>query len=261
MWCYQNLATNAQPNCNAQLAKSGGVASTGNFVDFRDESSRDWQRNSDGLGRIASIMEPNGSSNTPSMQTTYTYDVLGDLTGVAQTGNTAKDTPRAARSFTYDSLARLLTANNPEAGTMSYTYDLNSNLISRTQPLVNAASGTQTIRYCYDALNRKTVEYTGAIVNNCTSPSQITLANLMSGYTYDTTSLGTPPNNAIGQLTDALEYTSSTTVWERSPYQFDKMGRLLNERQCAFGSCTTAYSFTYSYDLAGNILSSVFLHL
>ena len=107
MWCYQNLATNAQTNCNAQLAKTGSAASTGSFVDFRDESSRDWQRNSDGLGRLASVMEPNGNSNAPSMQTTYTYDVLGDLTGVAQTGNTAKDTARAPRSFTYDSLSRL----------------------------------------------------------------------------------------------------------------------------------------------------------
>jgi RHS repeat-associated protein len=256
MWCYQNLATNLQTNCHAQLAKTGGIASTGSFMDFRDESSRDWQRNSDGLGRLASVIEPNGSSNTPSMQTTYTYDVLGDLTGVAQTGNTAKDTPRAPRSFTYDSLARLLTATNPESGAMSYTYDPNSNMLSRTQPLVNAASGTETIRYCYDTLNRKTAEYTGAIVTNCTSSSQITLANLISAYIYDTTSLGTPPNNAIGQLTDELEYTSSTKVWERSPYQFDKMDRLLKEQQCAFGSCTTTYPFTYSYDLAGNILST-----
>ena len=256
MWCYQNLATTAQTNCNAQAAKTGSGASNGSFVDFRDEGSHDWQRNSDGLGRLASVMEPNGSTNTPTMQTTYAYDVLGDLTGVTQTGNTSKDTARAARSFTYDSLARLSTANNPESGAVSYTYDANSNMLSRTQPLVNATAGTETIRYCYDALDRKTAEYTGSLVANCTSPSQITLANLISAYSYDTTTLGTPPNYAIGQLTDEQEYTSGTSVWERSPDQFDKMGRVLDERQCTFGSCAKYLSFGYTYDYAGNPLTA-----
>lgn len=259
MWCYQNLATNSQTNCHAQLAKTGSAVSNGSFVDFRDELSHDWQRNSDGLGRLASVMEPNGSGNAPSMQTTHTYDVLGNLTGVTQTGITSgsnKDTPRAPRTFTYDSLSRLATATNPETGAISYTYDANSNQLSRTQPLVNATSGTQTLRYCYDALNRKTAEYTGSLVGNCTSPSQITLANLISAYTYDTTSLGTPPNNAIGQMTDALEYTAGTAIWERSPYQFDKMGRLLNEQQCTFGSCSSYLSFGYTYDYASNVLNA-----
>ena len=250
-WCYMGLVTTAQTNCNAQLSSS----STGSFVDFMDESGNDWQRNSDGLGRLASVMEPNGVSATPSMQTTYTYDVLGDLLTVAQTGN-GTDSPRAARLFSYDSLSRLLTALNPESGSISYTYDLDGDLLTRTQPLVNASSGSQTINYCYDHLNRKTAEYTGTLVANCTSSSQVATANLISAYTYDTTSLGSSPNYPIGHLTDEMEYTAGTGVWERSPYQYDTMGRLLNEQQCSFGSCTTPYPFAYQYDYAGNLLST-----
>jgi YD repeat-containing protein len=61
-WCYMNVATSSQTNCHAQLAKTSGKASTGSFVDFQDESGNDWQRNSDGLGRLASVMEPNGAT-------------------------------------------------------------------------------------------------------------------------------------------------------------------------------------------------------
>jgi RHS repeat-associated protein len=253
-WCYMGVAINAQTNCNTQLALTGGTASTGTWTDFQDESGNDWQRNFDGLGRLASVMEPNGVAATPSMQTTYTYDALGNLLTAGQKGN-GTDTPRANRSFTYDSLSRLMTALNLESGTTSYTYDANNNMLTRTQPLVNAATGTETINSCYDALNRKTAEYTGSLVTNCKSSSQIATANLLAAYTYDTTSLGSA-NNSIGHLTDAIEYTSGTSVWERSPYHYDTMGRLLNEQQCALGSCTAPYSFAYTYDYSGDVLST-----
>jgi RHS repeat-associated protein len=271
-WCYMDLKTTGQTNCNAQLSS----ISTGSFVDFMDESGNDWQRNSDGLGRLTNVMEPNGSSSThgtPSMQTTYSYDVLGNLLNVAQTGNTSSvppDAPRIPRSFNYDSLSRLVCASNPEnspaacpatasnnytVGTTAYAYDADSNVLTRTQPLVNASSGSQAINYCYDQLNRKAAEYTGSLVANCISWSQVSVGNRLSAYTYDTSSIsGTA--NAVGHLTDEIEYMAGTSVWERSPYGFDTMGRLTGEQQCAFGSCTAPYPFTYAYDYAGNLTST-----
>jgi RHS repeat-associated protein len=283
-WCYLDLATNTQSNCNAQLAKTNGSTSTGSWVDFMDESGNDWQRNSDGLGRLASVMEPNGTTAAPSMQTTYTHDALGNLLNVAQPGNTSSDSPRQARTFNYDSLSRLNCASNPEnslnisgyttyapcpttastsytAGTIAYSYNLDGDLLTRRQPEVDAvpASGpapSQSINYCFDQLNRKVAEYTGSLVANCTSSSQITAANLLSAYTYDTTSLGTAPTYSIGHVTDEIEYNTGSAVWERSPYQYDTMGRLLDEQQCAFGSCATVFPFTYTYDYAGDVLST-----
>ncbi len=252
-WCFENLATNGQTNCHAQLAKTGTSAAVGSFADFKDESGNDWQRNSDGLDRLTSVMEPNGAAAVPSMQTTYAYDVLGSLLTVAQAGN-GTDAPPTQRQFTYDTLSRLSTAFNPESGTASYTYDANGNVLTHTQPLVNQASGTQKLNYCYDALNRKVYEYIGSLISNCITTPPAT-ANLLSAYSYDTSGVsGTA--NAIGHMTDALEYTAGTAVWERSPFKYDTMGRLLSEQQCAFGSCTKPYPFAYTYDYAGNVLST-----
>lgn len=54
------------------------------------------------------------------------------------------------RDFTYSSLSRLLTATNPESGTLSYGYDPNGNLLTKTD-----ARGVKT-DYVSDALNRVT---------------------------------------------------------------------------------------------------------
>jgi len=62
-------------------------------------------------------MEPDGSLNitaTPTLETDYTYDPLNNLTRVSQTGGSL------VRSFSYDSLSRLITANNPESGLTCY---------------------------------------------------------------------------------------------------------------------------------------------
>ncbi len=75
-------------------------------------------------------------------QTSYSYDVLDDLTTVSQGVQT--------RSFVYDSLKRLTSATNPESGTAGYSYDNNGNLLTRTD-----ARGIVTT-LAYDALNRST---------------------------------------------------------------------------------------------------------
>ncbi|HEY2495882.1 MAG TPA: RHS repeat domain-containing protein [Candidatus Angelobacter sp.] len=38
------------------------------------------------------------------------------------------------RNFTYDSLGRLLTAQNPESGAITYAYDADGNLLQKTSP-------------------------------------------------------------------------------------------------------------------------------
>ena len=71
----------------------------------------------------------------------YTYDGLNDLKTVVQNGS-------RNRSFSYDSLKRLVSSTNPEAGTVNYYYDLNGNVVVKTD-----ARGTSSVYY-YDALNR-----------------------------------------------------------------------------------------------------------
>jgi len=72
----------------------------------------------DALGRLAEVDE-----GCPGCVTTYTYDVLGDLTNVFQGPQT--------RSFTYDFRKLLQSATNPESGTINYKYDAAGNLLGK----------------------------------------------------------------------------------------------------------------------------------
>jgi RHS repeat-associated protein len=101
----------------------------------------------------------NPTMSSPAV-TLYGYDALDRLTCVVQKNTdataftpTLSSCPTAPatwrpRWFTYDSLSRLLTATNPESGTLTYTYDANGNVATRK----DARNVTTT--YLYDNLNR-----------------------------------------------------------------------------------------------------------
>lgn len=144
------------------------------------------------VGVVSGSAPPSLSLSTPAI-TTYTYDALNNLLGVVQSSS-------RQRSFTYDSLSRLICASNPEnstascpatatsnytPGTTGYSYDLNGNLISKTSPLPNQSltANTVTATYVPDDLNRVTQKsfndgtpsityvYDGASTTACTLPS------------------------------------------------------------------------------------------
>jgi YD repeat-containing protein len=68
-------------------------------------------------------------------RTLYAYDALGNLLRVDQKGTAPSDSSQwRTRTFTYDSFSRLLTATNPESGTITYSYDADGNLLQKTSP-------------------------------------------------------------------------------------------------------------------------------
>ncbi len=262
-WCYNNLQTTGQTNCASHSAGSG------TWVDVADENGNDWWDNSDVLGRLTSVFEPNGTSTLPSMETDYTYDALGNLQSIIQNGVSGIDTPRTARTFNYDGLSRLLCASNPEnssascpttatstytPGTTGYTYDANGNLKVKTLPGLNGSSSAQLMEYCYDALNRMTYRYAYSGAITCTTPYSID----ESAYAYDGTLLsgslssGVTFQNAVGQMTDEQQIDSHTLVSERVAYNFDSMGRLKTEQQVPYGPASSSYTMNHTYDLLGN---------
>jgi RHS repeat-associated protein len=189
----------------------------------------------DGLGRLVEVDEPgtNGSLNQPppnqalpAQPTNYTYDVLGNLITVVQGSQT--------RTFTYDALSRLKTANNPESGAVNYTYDNNSNLETKT----DARSVVTT--FTYDGLNR---------VLTRTYPGNPTPAVT---YVYDSATPAVP--NSKGRL---VSVSSSATGFSSScSYtSYDAAGRVLTSTQTTDGQ---AYNFSYSYDLAGNMKTETY---
>ncbi len=105
-----------------------------------DQAGKARRSVSDGLGRLKQVIE---DPNALAFSTTYGYDARGNLKTVTQG-------TQPQRTFSYDSLSRLLSANNPESGPITYGYDANSNLKTKLD-----ARGITTT-YNYDALNRVT---------------------------------------------------------------------------------------------------------
>jgi YD repeat-containing protein len=163
-------------------------------------------------------------------------DALGNLLTVTQKGDPAVNSSSQwrVRNFTYNSLSQLLTAANPESGTITYSYDADGNLLQKTSPLANqTGTATQTVSYCYDALHRVTGKGYGA--QSCP------LAAPVVTYAYDS---GT---NAKGHLTSLADQAGSGS------YTYDIMGRMATETRSLIGANNAAISknMSYSYDLAG----------
>jgi RHS repeat-associated protein len=201
-----------------------------------DEAGKQRKSCVDGLARLIEVDEPQASTGSLSNPyiTLYSYDPLGNLLQVNQKGD---GTPAArVRAFTYDSLSRLLTANNPESGTISYQYDANGNLLQKTSPAPNqTGTATQTISYCYDMLNRETGRAYSA--QSCAS-GQLPSGTAVDSYTYDQGS------NGIGHLTSWSDQAGTGS------YTFDPLGRMTGETRTLNG---VQKSMSYSYNLDSSL--------
>ena len=152
-------------------------------------------------------------------QTSYEYDTLNNLKKVIQ------GTQQTNRTFSYSSLSRLLSAFNPESGTIAYEYDNNGNLTKK----IDARSISTS--YTYDALNRVTLRDYSDLTPDVT-------------YTYD---VGT---NARGELTKV-----SSTISMTEYTGFDLLGRVTAHKQTTDGD---AYTTDYSYNLSGGLVEQTY---
>lgn len=261
-WCYDDYTGYGQSNCHGRLSSLKGE-----WVDYADEKGNVWEHTTNSLEQLISVVEPNGSSQTPSMETDYSYDALNDLISANQNG-TGSGT--RTRSFTYDSLSQLITSQNPETGTVCYGqlsgstctsgYDANGNLLHKTD-----ARGVVT-NYSFDSLNRLTAK---------------TYSNAAQGMISSCFQFDTASQNGIGRLGSEWTQTndactsSSGSQSSRTIGAYDKMGRVLSEQQCALSYCTngsgpasppstptvncatlsSASGLQYCYDFAGNPLA------
>lgn len=157
------------------------------------------------------------SLNTP-LVTVYTYDPLDGLTVATQGVQN--------RTFSYDSLGRVLNATTPEAGTVGYSYTDFSAVLTRLD-----ARGVTTT-YAYDGLNRlKTVTYTG-------TPGAPTV-----NFNYDA---GGAAAFALGRMTSMTDGVGSET------YTYDALGRTTQLSKVISG---VTYPIQYGYNLASELLS------
>jgi len=231
----------------------------------------------------------NGSNNGPvlssTLATNYTYDVLGNLTGVVQGSQN--------RSYQYDGLSRLTQEITPEAGTVTLSYLSSgalcsgnpSNPCSRTAPAPNqTGSATVTTTYTYNTANQlkqKThSDTTGTETYTYgTSASSFNVGRLITmtdpsgseAYTYDrvgrvaqivktisSTNYTTKyAYNAADELT-SVTYPSGRVVY----YNYDNVGHLCQVAPSASSSCNATGAYlalpSGSYDAAGRPLSATY---
>lgn len=110
-----------------------------NEVTSTDPSGKTIRTVKDALDRIAQVIEAPG---TVGASTQYAYNPLGNLIQVNQGSQ--------VRTFSYDTMQKLVSSSQPEEGTVSYTYEDNGNLRTRTD-----ARGVVTT-FAYDVLDRLT---------------------------------------------------------------------------------------------------------
>ncbi|WP_263377299.1 DUF4329 domain-containing protein [Granulicella paludicola] len=237
---------------------SHGWSYLGNLTLETDEAGNNWARTVDSLGRLSQVRESVQLSTGPvanraggpscglvcspktqitgGLLTTYTYDLLNNLTLVNQVGDGVNDVART-RSFTYDSLSRLVTSLNPEThlicygqlttGTCQNSYDANNNLQYKTD------GRGSTVSYTYDALNRILTE---------------TASDLSRSFSYDSSMLasGIPATNPKGRV---VQMSNNNGAIES--YSYDSMGRITSEQECVAIGCGTVNA---QYDVAGNMV-------
>jgi RHS repeat-associated protein len=129
-----------------------------NTTTVTDQTGKSRKSVADGLGRLTQVFEDPAGLN---YETDYAYDALGNLLSVNQKGGSTNSSLWRTRTFTYDSLSRLLTSNNPEVGTFAYKYDLDANCASPNSfiGLLVSKTDARGIRTCaqYDGINREVV--------------------------------------------------------------------------------------------------------
>ena len=205
-----------------------------NATTVTDQAGKQRRSITNALGQLIRVDEPDagnqlGTASSPNQDTSYAYDTLNNLITVSQGAQT--------RTFTYSSLSRLLSATNPESGTISYGYDSNGNLLTKTD-----ARGVKT-DYVYDALNRVTNR--NYSTPGGTPPNYQATPNV--SYFYDNLP------NAKGKLIKITTGTGATPLSVTEYQEFDLLGRVKQSQQWVEG---TAYGvpMTYAYNLSGALI-------
>jgi RHS repeat-associated protein len=216
-----------------------------NTTTVTDQTGKSRESVTDGLGHLSQVFEDPGTSPHLNYETDYTYDALDNLLTVNQKGGDSNSAHWRTRTFTYDSLMRLLTSANPETGTITYKYDADTNCASPNSFLTLLVSKTDArgTRTCaqYDALNR------GTVLNYSNGDPTITT-------TYDQSAcLSLSACQNIGQKTSMTDAAGS----EAWAYQVDATNhRSVHANQRTTNSITK--TSTYYMNLAGNVTQAVY---
>ncbi len=229
----------------------------GNQVLVTDQSGKKRISETNALGHLKHVWEitPNDPTSYPGIEpvsfkgqslygyhTSYSYDTLDDLTNVSQESQGSQGS-QPPRQFVYDSLKRLISAVNPESGTIGYQYDPNGNLTQKTD-----ARGIVST-YIYDALNRNlSITYTN---DPAGTPA---VHRYFDGFRDGVNHQIPNSKGRLWQTETSGPAGSRTTV-----NSFDPLGRPENQsQQFHAGSEWKSFVLSATYNKAGNVLTQTY---
>jgi RHS repeat-associated protein len=226
---------------------------SGNTTTVTDQAGKSRKYVADSLNRVTAVFEDPVGLN---YETDYVYGTLSKLISVQQKGGVTDSAQWRRRTFTYDSLNRLVCSSIPEVspsascpttatgnyvpGTVGYSYDPVDNLLSRTSPAPNqTGTATVTISHCYDAMNRMTAKGYTYSPNSPPVCSNGTLPSPTATHSYDQSSYqGLSITNGVGRRTGMTD-SGGAEAWS-----YDSMGRVLADQRTT-GSITKSTTYVY----------------
>jgi YD repeat-containing protein len=223
-----------------------------NTVKVTDEAGKWKKYTMDAFGNLTQVLEPDPESSTgATYTTTYTYDQLNHLTTVTMPRPSGTQT----RTFNYGTPpgAFLVSATNPENGTVAYTYGGGGVLTTKTD------AKNQQIRYAYDSYLRLT-----RMSYYQTPASQEDTQARVDIY-YDTDYNGHTDRYTLGRMTwkqytvntsdpGCLPYNCTPVYTFRELYGYTQPGQLNNRSlNIDNGITSTALSQIWNYDNEGRV--------
>jgi RHS repeat-associated protein len=209
--------------------------------------------NYDALDRPISI-SITGNAGGPSVTWGYTYDAAGNL---ATRNETVDGQNGATNNYGFDSLDRMILAQQSGSGIASKRVDLVYNALDQLASVVRSAdlAGTQTVAqstYGYDLANRLTnLSHTAGATTLAAYTYQLDAANRITRITStaDSNSIGVYSYDAASQLTSATH-----TEQAAENFTYDSNGnRTTSGYQVGTNNrMTSDGTFTYMYDNEGN---------
>jgi RHS repeat-associated protein len=242
---------------------------TGNTTKVTDAKGNWKLFTTDALGNLVQVTEPDPQLGN--VNTNYSYNLMNKLIQVQMTRGTTTQT----RTFTYDQYgqgARLMSATNPENGTVSYTYNPDGTLATRRD------AKNQLVQYTYDGYERLIqVSRPDGTHDNYTYDAYSTTGFSSQnawGRLAALTFQGQPdPNNPNSGTTFTYMYSyktsglvtakhlrltrGSASADLEADYTWDEEGRMTSLRYPGTGlnQSTAGPLYSYAYDTMGRLSS------
>jgi RHS repeat-associated protein len=223
---------------------------TGNLVKTIDAAGKWKIQQSDAMGNLIKVLEPNPANPTGSawLVTSYTYNGLNQLTNVSM----PRSNGTQSRTFSYTGLD-LTSATNPENGTVTYTYDNAHHMLTKTD------AKQQQVHYNYDQYGRLTDVYRYAMINGQLTEQPAQRVH----YYYDSNPVESGfSSNANGRLA-AVEMPDENANYGRVfyyEYSYSQSGRVSTQRMRVVGdiqgvSSPINFDASYGWDQEGRMTS------